>query len=594
MAGHDILSASFWLPLMAGDLPEAKATALQPVRIEDGKAKLFASALNGPFQAGATLALERQGNRIVVAESDSGVELPEAKWWDDGTKVELPVPGDIPPFCLLVKTADAVELLPIRVAEHPADVLGPRIIDELRDSEVIRHAVKGLGYDEWTAERVAELQGLVCAEPLAYDPVAPLAEGDDWIAWKTRKEILGRPAPDDEALRRRLEDEIFADQADDGSWDGHVVKTAYGILHALSVETPPDAARVQRASEWLLAQPEPLGRPGMWMLDEPRREKWNVRKRGEEDVEWLEFMVTHYTEADHDLFRAQTAQQVVPSCTRMMHAGCDAMLHPSATAAMALCGCGLAEHPRLRAYANSMYQLSAMFGYFCACWGILDADRDCKEIHDRDPDFNRRADEHPIALAALPYGHGRDAEDLCALARLPRYPGIHRPDLSDTNGWTPYLYRDIGRDGCYALDGAYWQNADCWAKPNRALSAFPGWSGSIAELFALFQCHLYQTPLGEWNQGYPSGILRLIAEVTRATRAEHSLDDSPLLCFAASRLLRTVPWLRGHQKPDGLWHFADLPRHGDQGRPPSPRLGTYHVVAALDEFGLLEDLLPGA
>lgn len=47
------------------------------------------------------------------------------------------------------------------------------------------------------------------------------------------------------------------------------------------------------------------------------------------------------------------------------------MLHVSATAADALCRCGYEDHPRGKAYANSMLQLAAMFGYFCACWGPL-------------------------------------------------------------------------------------------------------------------------------------------------------------------------------------------------------------------------------
>ena len=598
------LSLEHWADLMGKDLPEAGWQVLQPVRVEGGKAKLFSGMVNTRLEPGTKIGFCLREGRVVLAGTADGPELGKAGWWDDGNQLELELPADVcaelpegqQVACVLVQRGDELELRPVHVEEHESDVLGPRIIDELREADegeppaIVRHIVKGFDYEDWTAERVAEMAELLSPGPLSHDPVAPLAEGDDWIAWKTRKEILDQPGPDDDELRQRLEHDFFAGQGDDGSWDGHVVKTAYGILHALSIDVPSDDERIQRAANWLLERPEPLARPGMWMLDEPRLRKWDAKKRGEEEVEWLEFMVTRYTEDEHDLFRSPEPQQIIPSCTRNHHAGCDAMLHPSATAALALCGCGHAEHPRVRAYANSMYQLSAMFGYFCACWGILSGDRELEDLRGRGPDFDRRADEHPTALAAVPYGHGRDAEDLCALAKLPRYPGVHRPDLSDTNGWTPYVCRDIGRDGLLALDGAYWQNADCWAKPNRALAQFPGWSGSVAEFFALFQCHLYQTCLGEWNQGYPSGIFRQIAEVTRTTRARHGLDGSPLVCFAASRLLRTVPWLRHHQKDDGLWHFEELPRHGDQGRPPSPRLGTYHVCSVLHEFGLLERL----
>jgi hypothetical protein len=156
--------------------------------------------------------------------------------------------------------------------------------------------------------------------------------------------------------------------------------------------------------------------------------------------------------------------------------------------------------------------------------------------------------------------------------------------------------KEIGIDNHFALVGTYWQNADCWAKTNRALSQFPGWSGTIAEFFALFQCHLYQTSLGEWNQGYPAGMFRWIAEATRTTRAKHNFEDSSALRFAKLILLKTIPWLREHQKEDGLWAQDELPRFsgGERRQPPSRRLGTYHIVSVLNEFNLLGKLSPRA
>ena len=76
--GPDLLSMEFWLPLMAGDLPEAKTVARQPVRVEGRAAKLFAGALNGPLKPGSTVGSVRRGGRIVVAEVEGGVDLPEA------------------------------------------------------------------------------------------------------------------------------------------------------------------------------------------------------------------------------------------------------------------------------------------------------------------------------------------------------------------------------------------------------------------------------------------------------------------------------------------------------------------------------------
>ena len=144
----------------------------------------------------------------------------------------------------------------------------------------------------------------------------------------------------------------------------------------------------------------------------------------------------------------------------------------------------------------------------------------------------------------------------------------------------------------FALVGTYWQNADCWAKANRALSQFPGCRGSTTEFLALFQCHLYQTALGEWNQGIPAGLLQWIADVTHLARQESVIDDSPLLRFAKLMVLKTVPWLREHQEDNGLWDHGELARYagGRDREPPSSRLVTYHIASSLNEFGLLEKL----
>jgi hypothetical protein len=534
----------------------------------------------------------------------------EAPFWDEWKLIELELseairsmlPQEEPLLGMIVGGEDRLELMPIRVQEHAPDILGPRIIDELRHSPdatrpgaLVRHIVKGLAYEEWTDGRLAELANLVCAKPFRHDPLRELADGEDWIAWKTRNGVLGQPAAADERLRQHLVEEVFTEQTENGSWADSVVKTAYGILRALSVHVPPDDARMQRAAEWLLDWPQPVGRPGMWMLTEEHLREWNAIKRGELQTERDMYFDTTIIDKEQDLFRAQEPQEVIPTCCRNFTAMCySRMLHPSATVAAALCRCGYAEHSRVKDYANTILQVGGMFGYFCGCWGIVDYGRKVEDLAGKAPDFDQRTDEYEVALKSLYYGYARDGVDLCVLARRPHYPGVHRPDLADTNGWWPYDWKDIGMQSQSALIGSYWQNADCWSKTNRALSQFPGWPGSVAEFLALFQLHLYQTPLGEWNQGFPPGILRWIAEVTRNARARRCLDDTPALRFARMIVLKSIPWLREHQQKDGLWDHEGLPRFGggQQNRPPNRRLGSYHIVAVLDEFGLLERMCP--
>ncbi|MFC1718383.1 hypothetical protein ACFL6S_32305, partial [Candidatus Poribacteria bacterium] len=566
----------------------------------DGKLKVNSGTLGNRFAEGAKVGFVASGGRVVLAEDDSGVklndqrqyefELPEAVW--------AALPKDGPVSGMIMDTEDHLELLHVRVQEHNPDVLGPRIIDEIQESPgaartIVRHIAKGFEYGDLTSEKLQELEDLICSKPFSYDPLRELSAGADWVSWKMRNEILHQPAPDDESLRQKLVDEIFTGQMENGSWGDSVMKTAYGVLRALSVQVPVDDSRIRQAAQWLLNWAQPVGRPGMWMLSDKHRQEWDAIKNGETRTDDGQYTIG-FDDENCDFVRAEEQQQVIATCARHFTGLCDSMLHPSATVADTLCRCGYADHPRVRDYANSMLQLGGMFGYFCACWGINAFDEEVKYMEGKTPDFSQRTDENGIALKAVPYGYARDRDDLRVLARNPNYPGIHRPDLADTNGWWLYEWRDIGVADHFALVGTYWQNADCWAKTNRALSQFPTWPGSIAEFFSLFQLHLYQTSLGEWNQGYPAGIFRWLAEVTRIARAEHNFESSTALRFAKTIMLKAIPWLREHQEENGLWDHSTLPRHsgGENRKPPSSRLVTYHIVSALNEFNLLSKLLP--
>ena len=596
----DCFSLDLWSQLMGRDLPKSDRQAIQPVMVEDGKATLSADTLKSCFSPGAKVGFRLGGGHIALEETPDGVLVE-----DEGRhELELSaatrdvLPNEEPLFAMVVGQDKRLELMPIRVEEHRPDVLGPRMIDEVREAPdrarpptLVRHLVRGFEYADWTAQRVQELEDVVCSEPFPHDPLEPLATGDDWIAWQTRNRVLRQPDPGDGEVRQALMAGIFAGQVEDGSWEGSVVKTAYGILRALSIDVCADDGKIQRAADWLLRWPEPAGRPGWWALNDEYLAKWNARQAGE-DIGEFDFMNRGFLDEEHDLFRQPEQQEIVASCSRHHAAPCDSLHHPSTVAAEALCRCGHADDPRLRSYAATMLDLHAMFGYFCACWGILNKERDMESLRGKEPDFDHSPDQYETALKAMPYGYARDAADLQALARHPSYPGVHRPDLADTNWQPPYEWRDIGVDGHAALVGSYWENADCWAKANRALSQFPPWSGSAAEFFALFQCHLYQTPLGEWHQAFPAGIFRWIAEVTRTTRARQTIEDSQLLRFAKVVLLKSIPWLRVRQKDDGLWDHEELSRFNDKNRPPSRRLGTYHIVSALAEFGLLDRMSP--
>jgi hypothetical protein len=600
-----------WLPLMGNDLPKARSQPIHPVTIREGRVGLFSHGVKHRFPVGTRIELQLRSSRLLVVEAEGGIPVQEPHFWDSRDPIlELDLPRgaleaigcEEPFFGMLLHGTDGLELLPIRVEEHEPDVFGPRIIDELKrpqdgaqPPEIVRHVVRGLAYEEWTPEGIRGVEDLLCWTPFRHDPLNPLTEGDDWVAWRVRRHILSQPGGEDEHRREEFVRQTFTDQGEDGSWSDSPLRTAYGILHALSLDVSLQDPRMQRAAQWLLSWPEPAGRPGMWMLSQSHLRDWEAGKSEEGERKDSSFPIGSPDESA-GFVREEAQQQVLPTCARHFSGLCDAMLHVSAAAAYALCRCGYPDHPRLKSYADSMLQLAAMFGYFCACWGILDFSREISSLEAGGPDFDRSARQRDIALRSIPYGYGRDRDDLRFLARFPQCPGMHRPDLADTDGWWPYEWKDIGFRDHFAVLGSYWENADCWAKANRALAQFPAYRGSTTEFFALFQCHLYQTSLGEWNQGFPAGILQWISEVTRAARSECAIDESPLLRFAKVMVLKTVPWLREHQDEDGMWDHTGLSREGEGAGFPamSARLTTYHIVTALMDFGLLERLRPPA
>lgn len=604
----DILSPEYWRRCMGRDLPRAAHEPLQPVFFRGRAVKVGREHVRYRFEESSRPAVRVVDGCFLIVDSDDGGAAPLGKGWGGTVTFELPdnaralLPeGDAVPG-MLVNRDGVMELRPIRIVEHAPDILRPRLFDELvpasggQAASLTRHVITGYGYDEWTADKLDDYREQLCRPCLRCDPVAPLAEGDDWVGWRTRREITGAMLPGDQDLRGRLEEDAFDGQGTDGSWQGALVPTCYGILRARSVDVPFDDPRLRRAAEWLLSRPEPQGRPGMWMLTDAAREEWDAFKAGKLSFEGRRrghhIGIGEGNDDETACVRDDRQQQTWPTCARHFGGLCDNMLHPSAMAVVALCECGHATHPRVRAYANTMLQVAGMYGYFCACWGIDNVERDVEGRPGAKPDFSYSREPLEAAIAAMRYRYARDTKDLCSLALQPNWPDDRRAHLADINGEHPFIWCETGHENWYSLFGSYWQNADCWAKTNRALSRLPGYPASTVAFYSQFQCHLYQTDTGAWDQAFAAGNLRQIAEMSR--QAMDLSDNAPEVSLARRMVIGTVPWLREHQGDDGLWDFADLPRMrgGKPYAPPSARTSSYHIVSVLKRFGLLEELRP--
>jgi len=325
----------------------------------------------------------------------------------------------------------------------------------------------------------------------------------------------------------------------------------------------------------------------MWMLTTEYLDEWLAKRQPKEqrdfrpgEFHWeppddaRNFFSWRFPEYEQDQFRGQEMQQVIPICARHHPPACEPRItHVSALVAEALIRCGYADHPRLRRYVNTLFHLGGEWGYWCGCGalGLYDADIPASESP---PDLNVRSAAEDGACDPSAWRWVSKASDVYLLANQPDLPrrGTHLEPFS----W----YRIPGAVDCFALIGTAWQNGDCWAKTNRALSQHPTCPHSLAECLAIYQASRYQTPLGEWDQGFPAGLLTFLSLYNHGA--------------AKALAIKTVPWLRAHQADDGLWHHEELERSewGKLAEPPGSKLATYHIVAALHRFGLLDRLRP--
>ena len=82
----EALSLQRWVEMAGRDLPEAECQALQPVRVENGKLKLFSGMLGLHFPEGTRIGARLDGGRILLVADEDGPELGKAGgWWDEGS-----------------------------------------------------------------------------------------------------------------------------------------------------------------------------------------------------------------------------------------------------------------------------------------------------------------------------------------------------------------------------------------------------------------------------------------------------------------------------------------------------------------------------
>jgi hypothetical protein len=581
-----ILDAGYWASIMGRELVKSSLQPLQPARMSRNNTIQIMCLTELGFSSADRFAVEVQDSRCTLRRVEhGGFPIKKGKLAvSEEVKAILSQPDA--DGAILVGRQGEAAILPVFLQEHPPDPLGPRFIDELLPNCIVRHAIPGPARDGWTAEALRGLVEMICSEPFRIDPIPVIAQGDDWVAWMTRNRLLEQPVPGDDGLKADMVSGILQGQKRNGSWDT-VSATAYAILRLLALGEDSASEAIQRAANWLLALPEPTPRPGMWILTQEYLEEWLSRRqpKGQETFaageiqraapdDEISFYSWSFPVHEQNQFRGQETQQVIPICARHHPPACEPRItHISALVAEALMLCGYHSHTRLRRYINTVSHVGGIYGYWCGCGalGFYDSDIPASE---EEPDFDLRR-------ATFDGSHDMSSwrwiNSISKCAGLANHTRIR---IRDTH-LVPFRWYHIpGEDSCFALIGTGWQNGDCWAKTNRALSRHPSCPGSLTEHLATYQASRYQTSLGEWEQGFPAGMLAFLSLYNSNT--------------AKSLAAKTVPWLREHQADDGLWHHRELPQDdwGKLSKPPAPRLATYHIISALHKFGLMDRLRP--
>ncbi|MFC1718535.1 hypothetical protein ACFL6S_33070 [Candidatus Poribacteria bacterium] len=583
---NSLLDAGYWASIMGQELVESSLQPLQPVKVGRKNTIQFMCLTELGFSSADRFVVEVQDGRCILRRVEhGGLPIVKGKLTVSEEVRNVLSQPDADGAILVGRQGEAF-MLPVFVKEHPPDPLGPRFIDELLPNRIIRHAIPGPARGEWTTEALHDLVEMICSEPFSVDPIPAIAQGDDWVGWMTRNRLLEQPVPEDDSFRADIVSGILQGQKGDGSWDT-VPATAYAILRFLALGEDASGEAIQRAANWLLDLPEPEPRPGMWMLTQEYLEEWLCRRQPREQKAFvageiqraapddeISFYCWNFPMHEQDQFRGQEAQRVVPICARHHPPACEPRItHISALVAEALMLCGYHSHPRLRRYVNTISHVGGMYGYWCGCGalGFYDSDMPASE---EEPDFDVRS---------TTFDGSHDMSSWRWISSSSKCAGLanHTRQRTKDTALEPFCWYNIpGEDGLFALIGIGWQNGDCWAKTNRALSRHPSCSGSLTEHLATYQASRYQTSLGEWDQGFPAGMLAFLSLYNSNT--------------AKSLVTKTIPWLREHQADDGLWHHEKLSQNdwGKLAEPLAPKLATYHIISALHKFGLMDRLRP--
>ena len=306
---------------------------------QDGKCNLVKAARQHVgIQSGQCVYLQ-VGDELLL-NVHSGIEVPASVRW------RLTLPADVlerlgasgVTKIALVQRPRALALKRIDVTESPG---AHACLIDLETPDAITRRVETHPLPD---QLIPQLQARFSTLQFDHDVLAFLSGRQTFEAWKSRR-LVGCPDRGDDALRQRLIDRRLQGQAEDGSWDNHVMVTARRLRELAALGLTQEDKSVQRAAAWLLDRPQSPYNPGMFFAaDALVEEQVNLIGRKKQGVKGLRFRVLKTSEkkqvmAGDDMIRAPCGPRI---------------MWPNALVLEALLGLGYECHERVQSALRFM------------------------------------------------------------------------------------------------------------------------------------------------------------------------------------------------------------------------------------------------
>ncbi len=210
----------------------------------------------------------KQGKEIEMIPKDSGdskVKFPQ--WLLDRFTI---IPGN---HICVTERRNRYYMKKMELSEQSTAIPGLMVIDTFEPNVVKREYTVLFDAKKITTDRFDQL--LSKMGKFRNNPILPFKTMPGRMGILARRDFLGGLTKEDKIAIRDNKRHIKDQKNDNGSWDENTMTTAFNLMRLLEFGASMKDESVEKAVNWLLLTPEPLGSPGLFMLTEKHVHRFN-------------------------------------------------------------------------------------------------------------------------------------------------------------------------------------------------------------------------------------------------------------------------------------------------------------------------------